>query len=192
MRNRVVAAFMYAVLQGGPTHAATRVCGDFIAGSGEDRQSEMVAKQQALTAWTSAAAKLGPAFTLWRNAAQKSLACTSGAAGWKCAANARPCGVAQVPGTMPPGTHIPKSPAPRPSKWIDARAAHTVRTYFATSVGNCLADFTEVALDVRCASQPGRLLAGSLSMPSVALRRIASHSAFRAEARYSRWLDHDI
>lgn len=124
MRKGVVAAFMCVALQGAPTHAATRVCADLISGSGEDRQSEMVAKQQALAAWTSAAAKLGPAFTLWRNAAQKSLACTSGAAGWKCAANARPCGVAQVPGTMPPGTQIPKSPATKPSKWIDARAAH--------------------------------------------------------------------
>ena len=117
LRALVGVLFSFAM----PTaQAATRVCGEFIAVAGEDANSETRAKQKALAGWISAASQVGPAFTLWRNAAEKSLSCLRlPQGGWRCQAYARPCGVSQVPGRAPPGS-APPSPQKINAKGIDA------------------------------------------------------------------------
>jgi hypothetical protein len=103
-----------------PAQAATRVCGEVTAAAGEDRRSEQVAKQKAMTAWIAAASKFGPAFTLWRNATGKSLSCLKLADGThRCQAFGRPCGISQVPGQPPIGS-TPPQPTPAKAKGIDA------------------------------------------------------------------------
>ena len=103
------------------SQAAVRTCGEIVASSGEDDRSETVARQKAMAGWIAAAAKFGPAFVLWRNAAEKSLSCMKLAGGiWRCQAYGRPCGVSQVPGMQPPGSLLPPGPTPSKRKGIDA------------------------------------------------------------------------
>ena len=113
----------FASLTTAPAHAATRVCGEVIAAAGEDRTSELGAKQKALAAWVAGAGKLGPAFTLWRNATAKSLSCLKLPDGaHRCQAYGRPCGISQVPGRPPVGAPPPSPPLKSPvkAKGIDA------------------------------------------------------------------------
>jgi hypothetical protein len=92
-----------------PASAAMRKCGDFVAAAGEDRGSEIVARQKAMAGWIESASKLGPAYSAWRLAIDKSLSCLKLADGThRCQALARPCGIAQAPDNLPPGT----DPAP--------------------------------------------------------------------------------
>jgi hypothetical protein len=94
-----------------PTAAATRKCGDFVAAAGEDRTSEITAKQKAMAEWIQRATKLGPAFAAWRLAIDKSLSCLKLPDGThRCQAMARPCGISQAPSAQPPGT-VPQVPA---------------------------------------------------------------------------------
>ena len=96
-----------------PVSAAVRRCVDFIATAGEDRGSEAAAKTIAMTKWTEAANQMGPAFGAWRNAIDKSLSCLTLPDGMhRCQALARPCGISQNPGVLPPGTPptVPKPP----------------------------------------------------------------------------------
>ena len=88
-----------------PVNAATRVCREIVAVSGEDRASELVAKQRALAGWTLAASQFGPAFTLWRNAHRRSLSCLRLSDGThRCQAYGHPCGISQVAGQPPRGS----------------------------------------------------------------------------------------
>jgi hypothetical protein len=95
-----------------PVSAAVRKCGDFVAAAGEDLGSEVIARQRAMASWIEGASKLGPAYSAWRLAIDKSLSCLKLADGThRCQALARPCGITQTPDALPPGT----DPAP-PSK----------------------------------------------------------------------------
>jgi len=87
--------------------AAVRKCGEFVAFAGEDG-TELAAKQKALRGWAAAASRLGPAYTLWRNAVDRSLSCLVLQNGMhRCQAFGRPCGIAQNPNALPPGTIAP-------------------------------------------------------------------------------------
>ena len=97
--------------------AAVRTCSDVIESAGEDRTSELTAKQKAMTGWIAGAAKLGPAYALWRNAIDKSLSCLKLTDGkWRCQAYARPCSISQVPGADPrsPLPALPAFPRSKP------------------------------------------------------------------------------
>jgi hypothetical protein len=99
----LAAALSVLALDG--AHAAVRKCGDFIAAAGEARGSEVAARQKAMTGWIESAGKLGPAYSAWRLAIDKSLSCLKLADGThRCQAMGRPCGIAQAPDTLPPGT----------------------------------------------------------------------------------------
>ena len=122
LRALVGVLFSFAM----PTaQAAIRVCGEFIAVADEDANSETRAKQKALTGWISAASQLGQAFALWRNASEKSRSCMRLAQGlWRCQAYGRPCGVSQVPGSLPRGTPGPPVPDQPKMKGIQADMRH--------------------------------------------------------------------
>ena len=99
---------LIALALAGPAGAAVRSCQDIVAAAGEDRVSELAAKQKALAGWTSVASQFGPAFSLWRNAYERSLSCLVLPDGThRCQAYARPCGISQVPGVPPLGTVPP-------------------------------------------------------------------------------------
>ena len=107
-----VAALVSGLSTAPPALAATRTCGEVIATAGEDPASDLKAKQKAMAGWLAAAAKLGPAYSVWRNAIDRSLSCLKLADGTRrCQAYARPCGITQIPGALPPGT-LPQVPAP--------------------------------------------------------------------------------
>lgn len=110
----VVVALVVASLAPQSAAAAMRSCGDFIASAGEDRQSEIAAKQKAMTGWIESASKLGPAFSAWRIAIDKSLSCRLLADGThRCQAFARPCGISQVPDAAPRGFTPVVPPTPK-------------------------------------------------------------------------------
>ena len=55
--------------------------------------------------WLREAGKFGPAYTRWRLAAGRSFSClVLQDATWRCQAYGRPCGIAQNPNRLPPGT----------------------------------------------------------------------------------------
>jgi hypothetical protein len=98
-----------AIFDASSASAAVRKCGDFVAAAGEDRGAELVARQKAIAGWIESASKLGPAYSAWRLAIDKSLSCQQLADGThRCQVLARPCGIAQAPDALPPGT----DPAP--------------------------------------------------------------------------------
>lgn len=101
-------ALVLLVAVAAASQAAVRTCTEVLAAAGEDAASEASAKRKAMAGWTTAASKFGPAFVLWRNAAEKSLSCMTLPSGiWRCQAYGRACGISQVPGTLPPNTHLP-------------------------------------------------------------------------------------
>lgn len=118
LRAGVLALLLLAVIATAP-QAAVRSCTGILAAAGEDTASEAAAKQKAVAGWTAAAAKFGPAFVLWRNAAEKSLSCMKLSGGlWRCQAYGRACGISQVPGAPPPNSRLPQSPNAPKSKGL--------------------------------------------------------------------------
>ena len=91
--------------------AASRPCLPSILVIASDAKSEIEARRKVLLAWSAEARKNGEAFTSWRLAWRKSVDCGRRPTGeFQCQAAAQPCGIAQVPGTLPPGS----KPQPRP------------------------------------------------------------------------------
>ena len=98
--------------------AAVRLCASPVTASGDDN-SLTVARQRAMAGWIAAASKLGPAFTAWRNATDRNLACNRQATGGhRCIAIARPCGISQDPRQLPPGS-TPLFKAPPKNRSMD-------------------------------------------------------------------------
>jgi hypothetical protein len=98
---------LIAVAHASPASAAVRKCGDFVAAAGEDRGAEVGARQKAMAGWIESASKLGPAYSAWRLATDKSLSCLKLADGThRCQALARPCGITQAPDALPPRTDL--------------------------------------------------------------------------------------
>lgn len=96
--------------------AATRICTPAIVSEATDARSETAARKAALDGWVGEARKLGEAFTAWRLALDKGIACKTSATGIFCVASARPCGISQLPGQAPPGTKVPLQIAPKPAR----------------------------------------------------------------------------
>ena len=91
--------------------AASRPCLPSILVIATDAKSEIEARRKVLLAWSAEAGKHGEAFSSWRLAWQKSIDCGRLPDGqFQCRAAAQPCGIAQVPGSLPPGS----KPQPRP------------------------------------------------------------------------------
>ena len=93
--------------------AAERPCFPSILVFATSAKSEIEARKLVLVAWTNEARKHGEAFASWRLAWEKSIECgrlPSGA--FQCRAVAKPCGIVQVPGTLPPGTNPVVRPKP--------------------------------------------------------------------------------
>ena len=90
--------------------AASRPCLPSILVIASDAKSEIEARRKVLLAWSAEARKNGEAFTSWRLAWRKSVDCGRLPTGeFQCRAAAQPCGISQVPGTLPPGS----KPQPR-------------------------------------------------------------------------------
>ena len=92
------------------TEAASRPCLPSILVIATDAKSEIEARRKVLLAWSAEAGKHGEAFSSWRLAWRKSVDCGRLPTGeFQCRAAAQPCGISQVPGTLPPGSN----PQPR-------------------------------------------------------------------------------
>jgi hypothetical protein len=101
------------------SQAAVRRCGDFVASAGEDRGSQSAARQKAMAGWIERATTLGPAYGAWRLAVDKSFSCLRLPDGThRCQAMARPCGISNVPGALPPATNPPAPAAPKKEQRI--------------------------------------------------------------------------
>jgi hypothetical protein len=95
--------------------AAVRRCGDVISISADDPTSDTFARQKALSAWIAAAGRLGPAYTSWRLAIDRTLSCAKGPkGGFQCQAIARPCGISQNPNAEPSPPQSAPLPIPSP------------------------------------------------------------------------------
>ena len=116
-RDRMVLSGLLLVaclIAAAPAGASTRWCDETIAASGEDPSSELKAKQKAMTAWIAAASKLGPVYSVWRNAVDRSLSRLKLPDGThRCQAYGKPCGISQIPGVRPPGTARQAPAAPK-------------------------------------------------------------------------------
>ena len=96
-----------------PATAAVRRCEANITHVGTSKASELDARRNALTAWSSAANVLGTPYALWRLASDPSIVCTRGAASEHlCTASAKPCALIQNPNNPPPVNRVVPGSAP--------------------------------------------------------------------------------
>jgi hypothetical protein len=112
-----------------PATAAMRTCFASLTATGSDPTSDVKAKANALAAWVAAAGRHGPAFTAWRISLDRSLTCqpqASSKAPFVCEARAKPCGISQTPGRLPPATVVPPPPD-APLKKNEQRTERAVR-----------------------------------------------------------------
>ena len=93
--------------------AAERPCFPTILVFATSAKSEVESRRQVLVAWTTEARKHGEAFASWRLAWEKTIECGRRPDGaFQCRASGKPCGIVQVPGTLPPGTNPVVRPKP--------------------------------------------------------------------------------
>jgi hypothetical protein len=91
----VAAAIVIPVRDAG---AAVRVCRSAVSGAVGEAKTEREAKRLALESWAARAGQNGTAYTSWRLANNKRLACRTGGNGSvRCQATANPCALAQNP-----------------------------------------------------------------------------------------------
>jgi hypothetical protein len=83
--------------------AAVRLCRPAVSGSVGEAKTEQEAKRFAIASWAARASQYGVAYTSWRMANNKRLACKAGGSGSvRCQATANPCVIAQNPRLRPP------------------------------------------------------------------------------------------
>jgi hypothetical protein len=115
VESRVLGLLVVAAgLCGGaaPSASAVRTCGQPITGDVATAPTEVEGRRKALESWSRKAATLGPGYTSWRLANNRTLQCkpvTAPATGFSCAAFAAPCIISQVPDAPPPAAK-PKRP----------------------------------------------------------------------------------
>ncbi len=112
----VASAFAVAALTAGSMNAssaAVRLCKAPLAATGTHPQNELDARKAALVQWTQAARVYGDGYTSWRLADQRSLTCSTAAAGVLCQAVGAPCTISQTPSL--PGHKAPREPGKKPT-----------------------------------------------------------------------------
>jgi hypothetical protein len=83
--------------------AAVRLCRPAVSGAVGEAKTEQEAKRFAIESWVARAGQYGVAYTSWRMANNKRLACKAwGNGSVRCQATANPCTVAQNPRLRPP------------------------------------------------------------------------------------------
>jgi hypothetical protein len=82
---------------------AVRLCRPAVSGAVGESNTEQEAKRFAIASWVARASQSGAAYTSWRMANNKRLACKAGGNGTvRCQATANPCAIAQNPRLRPP------------------------------------------------------------------------------------------
>ena len=82
--------------------AAVRLCRPAVSGAVGEAKTEQEAKRFAIASWVARANQYGVAYTSWRMANNKRLACKAGGNGTvRCQATANPCTIAQNPRLRP-------------------------------------------------------------------------------------------
>ena len=81
--------------------AAVRECLPLLSSAPKTAKDEATAKQLALADWLEKAARLGPGYTRWQLAIDRSIDCRNSPAGILCLAVGRPCVIEQVPTQKP-------------------------------------------------------------------------------------------
>jgi hypothetical protein len=86
--------------------AAVRQCAPVITATATDQKDEQSARRNAVIAWTNAARQLGPQYTSWRLAVDRSASCSKieDTTGYLCKVIAAPCTIQQNPNLAPPIT----------------------------------------------------------------------------------------
>jgi hypothetical protein len=82
---------------------AVRLCRPAVSGAVGEAKTEQEAKRFAIESWVARVSQYGVAYTSWRMANNKRLACNAGGNGTvRCQATANPCAIAQNPRLHPP------------------------------------------------------------------------------------------
>jgi hypothetical protein len=83
--------------------AAVRICRPAVSGAVGEAKTEQEAKRFTISSWIARAGQYGVAYTSWRMANNKRLACRAGGNGTvRCQATANPCTISQNPRLGPP------------------------------------------------------------------------------------------